>query len=517
MQGRALRVRRIKQRGKRMKKFIILSVFIILTAFICFASAACGDSGNDSANRDNLPSPGPDDINAEDISAQDVIRDSLPAGLDFGGAVLTLHTRGSAHIDVDVPEFGVEAEIGEIINDILYRRDKAVEDRLNLKLNVIEGQPWQEYDQSVRTIRASIAAGDESYDLIAGWSARIPGLSIEGYLMNLFDVPHLNLTEPWWNQIIVDGLTVANQLHFAVGDGNLSLLSGCMVMFVNNKLHQEFGLPNLYDAVFDGGWTFDYMSGLVRNIHRDLNGDGVMDANDLYGINMFEGNRVDGFLQSSNIKMIQIDEHGIPYLDMEYEKLAVLVDKVFDLLYRSEGSFTGSDFWVYDIDMFKNDQVLISPGPLSISSTNLRDMETDYSIIPYPKFDEAQEKYFTRILDSVSLFCIPVNSTKTEMTGAFMEAMASESYRNVSSDYFDVAIKLKYARDEASSAMLDIIRSGAYLNFAGIYNESIGYPWHVMRSLMNDKSSNFASWFDRNERVIARGIDRLVEQMDMAG
>jgi hypothetical protein len=408
----------------------------------------------------------------------------------------------------------VEEENGDIVNDIIYRRNKAVEERLNIKLNVVGNHGWQEYDQAVTQIRASIMAGDQSYDLIAGWSARIPTLSVQGLLMDLYELPHLNLSEPWWNQIITEELTINKKLNFAVGDGNSSYLANCMVIFSNNTLQQEYGLPNIYDTVFEGKWTIDYMSELSKSISKDLNGDGRMDGNDLYGIYLNEYNRWDGFLQSSNIKMTKKDANGMPYLDMEYDKLATLVQKIYDLTYNNEGSYVHGEVWSYSYNMFKNNQVLFAPGWLVIAIESLRDMEDDYSLVPYPKYDEAQDQYYTRIQDGVSLFCIPMNSSRTEIAGAFMEAASSESYKNVSPEYFDVAMKLKYTRDETASKILDIIRDGAYLNFAGIYNESIGYPWHVLRSLMDARNSNFASWFDRNERVITRGIEALVEKME---
>ena len=117
----------------------------------------------------------------------------------------------------------------------------------------------------------------------------------------------------------------------------------------------------------------------------------------------------------------------------------------------------------------------------------------------------------------MSLFCIPINCNKTEAVGAFMEAMASESYKNLSRVYFDIAMKVKYARDETSSKMLDIIREGAYLNFASIYNESLGSPWHVLRELLNAKNKNFASWYDKNSPKIQKAIDKLIDKMESAG
>ncbi|MCL2099756.1 MAG: extracellular solute-binding protein [Oscillospiraceae bacterium] len=486
-----------------------LAAFILI---ILLFAACAGENDNGAAGNITEQEPNAQNF-SDDLEPDTEIKDSLPDGLDFGEAVLNLHVRGDCNIDIGVPEFGVEAEIGEIINDILYRRDKAVEDRLNIKLNVITGLGWQDYNSEVTTIRASIASGDQSYDIIAGWSARIPSLSVEGLLMNLHELPHLKLSEPWWNKSIADEMTINQNLHFAVGDGNLSLLANCMVMFTNNKIQQEYNLPDIYETVFGGGWTIDYMNNLVKDISADLNGDGAMDENDLYGTYIGEYNRFDGFLQASNIKMTKIDEHGIPYLDIEYEKLANLVNMVYELIYNNPGSYVSPNIAEYNNELFKNNQIYIAPGWLLVTNESLRDMEEDYSIIPYPKYDAAQDRYYSRIQDGVSLLCVPVNSTKTELTGAFMEAAASESYKNVSPQYFDVAMKLKYARDETASKMLDIIRDGAYLNFASIYNESINYPWFVMRDLMSTRSNNFASWFDRNEARIASAIENLADRM----
>ena len=119
----------------------------------------------------------------------------------------------------------------------------------------------------------------------------------------------------------------------------------------------------------------------------------------------------------------------------------------------------------------------------------------------------------THVQDGMSLLSVPVNNGKKEALGAFLEAMASESYKNVSPVYFNTAMKVKYARDEVSAKMLDIIREGIDLNFEKIYNNSIGGAWNLMRQLMMTKSSNFASWYEKNEGKITAAIDKLVEQM----
>jgi hypothetical protein len=264
------------------------------------------------------------------------------------------------------------------------------------------------------------------------------------------------------------------------------------------------------------------MDQISRLVCKDLNGDGKMDEKDQWGSWFNNINCADAFLQSSNIRMIKKDENGVPYYDMEQEKLATLVEKVYSFLYQNAGVKSYGDTATATqndretaMGMFANDQILFVPAWLSFANSYFRNMQSDYAIIPYPKYDEAQEKYLTRVQDGVSLFCIPTTCSKTEAVGACMEAMSAKSYMTVIPAYFEVAMKVKYARDDTSGKMLDIIRDGALLPFAQVYNESIGGPWNVMRELVGyNQSSNFASWFNKNEARLTRSLEKFIEKME---
>ncbi|MCL2096832.1 MAG: hypothetical protein FWH10_08020 [Oscillospiraceae bacterium] len=487
------------------KTGIILLIFIfILTSFMVSCGSDSVPGGNNNAAGDNnIQIPDPEN---PEIPDEPGIKDSLPEGLDFGGQTLTVFA-------ANIHEVYSEGEDGDIINDAIFQRNRAVEERLNLKINAIESPPWNEYETTLNLIRRSVLASDHAYDLIYGWSALMPHLSVENLFMDLNETPHLDLGAPWWNQSIINESTIAGELHFIVGDTALSLMQCYSAMLVNNELQKEYALPDIYDVVFDGKWTLDYMGDLVKSVHRDVNGDGFMDENDLFGVVFDNVNQIDAFMQSSNIKMISKNEEDIPYLDAEIEKLSSLVDKVYNLLYNNPGAIA---FNLYEgekvMPMFKNNQTLFAPILLDNVVQNFRDMEADYSIVPYPKYNETQDKYYSRIQDGVSLLCVPVTNNKAEMTGAFMEAMGSESYKNLTPVYFEIAMKVKYARDEVSSKMLDIVRDGSYLNFASIYNTRIGAPWNMLRDLMDGQNNNFASWYERNERAITGEINRIVEE-----
>ena len=445
------------------------------------------------------------------------VKDSLPDGLDFGGVTISILTRNEGIPADDASyEFYAESENGDIVNDAIFRRNKTVEDRLNINLNVIKGPGWQNYSQALTRIRASIAAGDQSYDIVAAWSAEISVLAAEGLFINLHELPYLELDRLWWNQTIVNELAVAGRLPFVAGDINLTILGNCIVVYYNNVLPQEYGLPgDIYDVVFEGKWTLDYVCELAKNVQKDLNGDGVMDKDDQYGAAWPLINYNDAFMNSADIKITTMGNDNMPVLNTNTERLAGLVDKVYGFIYNTPGVFAvpGELEDTLDVAMFNNNQALMVPGYLCFAYTHYRETKFDYSILPYPKYDEEQQ-YLTHVQNGLSLLCVPYNSDKKEAIGAFMEAAACESYKNVSPVYFETAMKVKYVRDEVSAKMLDIVRNGINLNFATIYNPNIGNPLYVMRDLIwTQKSNNFASWWEKNQPKISSALEKLLDKM----
>jgi len=493
---------------KNKKLKILICVLMSILLLICLA--ACKSDKNNNTDKNVTEDPNKPESASGDQTEEvdDGIKDSLPGDLNFDGGTLNIFAFNET-------ELFAESENGDIINDAVFKRNRAVEERLNLKMNLIQTPPWQEYETTASMIRNSVLAGDGAYDLVYGWSAQMPHLSAEGLYLDFNEVPYLDLTAPWWAQSIIKEGTIANKLHFLIGDANLSMMMCYSAMLVNNQLQKEYGLPDIYEVVFDGKWTLDYMNNLVRDIYKDLNGNGAADENDQFGCAFDNVNQVDGFMQASNIKLISKDSDDIPYFDVEMEKVNVLVEKTYNLLYENPGVMTfaidGSVSCI--MDMFTNNQTLMVPIVLDHVVSRYKGMEADYSIIPYPKFDEAQDKYYSRIQDGATFLSVPVNCDKLEMVGAYMEAMGSESYKNLTPVYFDIAMKVKYTRDETSSKMLDIVREGAYLNFASIYNVRIGAPWNLLRNMMDVKKNNFTSWFERNEPMMKSRLNEVIDAM----
>jgi len=494
------------------KKIISAFLIILLITSVFISSCSNTSDTNQKANDTNGADAASNAENTEVL--RENTPDNLPKDLNYDGATITVHTRGDK---ISVLELFAELT-GDVIDDAIYYRNQAVEERLNITLKSFNAEGWEAYNTAVANLRGSIMAGDNAYDIIAGWSARIPQLSIEGLFLNFHDVEYIDMEQPWWVQSLLTELEVAGTLNFLTGDIALSLLDAAFVIYFNKVVEANYEIESLYEIVNSGRWTIDKMAEITKSISSDVNGDGAMDENDMYGGAFTTVNQVDCFLQGSNIKMITKDADGLPTLNMEYEKLNTLVEKIYSMLFENPGvlGFPGieGNFSAKIDNMFMGDRALIVAGPLANANTTYKEMDSDYGIIPYPKYDDNQEGYSTRIQDSVSLWAIPITNPTPDMAGAVMEAMAAESYRKVTPAYFEIAMKVKYSRDDVSSQMLDIIRDGAYLNFASIYNESVGNPWFVLRDLMTGKSKDFASWLATNEPKIQQQLDTVIESFN---
>ncbi len=497
-----------------MKKIISLLLALLLSAGVFLS---CSEKKEETPVAQDSPSADaaadtPEEAETEIARAN--YPDSLPE-LDFGGADVVVHSRG----DDSPTEVVAEEMTGEAVNDAIYERNTLVGEKLNVKIGVYVGDGWEKYDASVNAIRSSIMAADGAFDIIAGWSARIPALSLEGLFVNLNEMNYLDFGAMWWNQSVVTDLQVAGQLHFLTGDIARSMLSAMYAYAFNQRVAEDNQVEDLYAVVKEHRWTIDYVNGLTSQIYSDLNGDGTAGDEDYYGLVTNCGNDADAYMQATRISMLSRDEEGYPILEVDEERLASAVEKVYALLWENPGVHqqSGGNVWYTNINSFVEDRALFATSVISGFINSLADMESDYGLLPYPLYDENQPAYGTRVQDAVSLWSIPIDAKNPDMSAAVMEALAAQSWRTVTPAYFDVALKYRYSRDVQTAEMVDLIKDSIYINFECLYNESIGNPWFVMRNLMTAKNSNFSSYWASQKKLIDKLLNKAVDKMRALG
>mgnify|MGYP004644220887 FL=1 len=102
------------------------------------------------------------------------------------------------------------------------------------------------------------------------------------------------------------------------------------------------------------------------------------------------------------------------------------------------------------------------------------------------------------------------------MIGAVTEALAFDSYENVTPAYFESAMKAKYSQDEASARMLDLIRDGLTFNFGFVNSSSCENMIHILRSVASS-NKGYASIYAANEPKYTAALDTLVAKYKELG
>lgn len=425
---------------------------------------------------------------------------ALPEG-EYGGYAFTVLVTGNTESGWDKNDFAAGEVTGELMNDAVYARNVALEDRYNIKL-----RNEKQYENAGGTkgegkgyqnIMKQVLAGDTAYDAaaIAGYDACT--LVLQQYLAELSAMPHVDLTQPWWDQNAVADMRLNGKTYFTTGDISTAINDCTIAVFFNQQVAADNGITELYDAVRDGSWTFDMLAARAGEVASDLNGDGKYDANDRFGTITWD-DTVMAAVNATGVKCASVDENGALSLTLYDEKVVGMLEKYCDLVLDKTVSYNYQRV-SYDIStpvsMFQNGQSLFFMQLMNLASS-LRDMEADFGILPFPKYTSDQSRYYSTVGSWHSVFfCVPSYMEDADRTGTIVEALAYTSREIVRPVYYDQILDYKYMRDEDSVDMLDIILSTRVFDLGWFYK--VGTYCDEVIFMIWDNTPNFTSRYEK--------------------
>jgi hypothetical protein len=215
---------------------------------------------------------------------------------------------------------------------------------------------------------------------------------------------------------------------------------------------------------------------------------------------------VDGFVYGSDVQFTRRGSDGFIEMTMKDNEDAVKLLEDLIAFFHSPAVYVDQNG--NHEAAFKNGTTLFITGMFT-TANNLRDMEEDYGYLPFPKTSEEQENYKTLVHDTAQLSCIPVSSGNIAISGAILEALSAESYRLVTPAYYESALKLKYARDDISSQIIDLLRDSMTTNFIYAYYPVLNEIGIMYRSLITGGSNIYASYM----RKMAPALDKKLADL----
>jgi hypothetical protein len=278
----------------------------------------------------------------------------------------------------------------------------------------------------------------------------------------------------------------------------------------NKSVAAAHDLEDMYKIVDEGKWTFDFMEAISKEVAKDLNGDSVWDKSDMYGWTSNFSTGIDAMKEAFGLSIIEKDEKGLPHFTVTTDKTVAVLDRVGSFFKNHYGFMAEANM---DNDanlMFSEDRALFLAFRMEVV-TDLREMDTDFGIIPYPKWDEAQETYGSTVQDGATVFLVPQTIDDPEFVGIITEAMAAESYKSVVPAYYDVVLKTKSSRDEDSARMIDLIRDTVKIDFGYIHSTALEGAGHLFVNQVRNYTSTIASAFKGIEKAAQKKLDKIVE------
>lgn len=158
---------------------------------------------------------------------------------------------------------------------------------------------------------------------------------------------------------------------------------------------------------------------------------------------------------------------------------------------------------------FKNDRLLFLAQGIGVSS-NLRDMESDFGIIPYPLRDENQEDYISYNFGTFYL-AIPKSASNPEMSAVVLEALNAETYHTVKDAYYEINMKEKFSRDEDTREMLDMIIDNLRFDFTFVNEAATGSIVMYFFDQISNKNANVASTYEKRQKAFQKQLEKLFE------
>lgn len=489
-----------------MKKRIISTA--LLTLLLC--TSLLGACSNETSSDSGQPSSSTAAAQSETTAETTAPPEYENPGLDYEGREFIFGSfleENPNWTSRKYSEAYVEAENGDPINDAVYKRTAAVEEELGIKIKPA-------HFGKVETLTAAVMAGDRYADCAIMTGSHMLSVKNKDLALDLFTIDTLDLDASWWNQSCIENYSVGGQLFGAAGDISvIGLLAGHCV-YVNKDMVSDFKLDNPYDAVRDGSWTMDKTKEMATVVAADLNGDGVMDGNDRFGLECESGIGTVRAM-ASGVKITAKDENDLPTLAIDPDLASAAVENMVTLWRDKSLTLYAQDFKGYNnvfrdfiFELFIADQVLFINNWL-VWTLDLRVMESDFGVLPPPKLNETQDDYVVGMTEGFTTYAVvPVSVSDTDYIGNVMNALGYYGQVHLYPALMETTVTNKAIRDDDSLEMLELIYDSRYYEPAMLYNW--GSVATMFNSFISGNNTNFASTYASYE-------DKIVAAMEDAG
>ena len=497
---------------KRITAVLIALLMLVPTLASCSDNTPA-ETKETTAQQETAQTAESTDASADESETEEErIKPNIPESADFGGDDITfLHWYNTAWTETVRQSRDIYAEgiTGEAINDAVYNRNVKIEDAYKVKIAL----QLEQSTDIASMVGQQVTAGDSTYDVVYQLLSAAPALIQKSYFHNLFNVPNIDLEKPWWDQNSISSLSTMGILPLVSTSINVNDKDATAALAFNKTIASNNQLEDLYTLVREGKWTYDKLTEMAEATYNDSNGDGTMTPDDVYG---FLGGRdvIDSLYHGSGSQFITKNENDEFVFTFGTERDVDVISKGIDIV---------NSVWYFNHHAWKDQSDILYRQIFETGHglffwmrlddvTNMRAGDADFGIIPIPKYEEAQDKYYSLVSQhTTGLMSIPITCAGDElsMVGMVLEALAAESHYTLIPEYIETSLKTKNSRDAESADMLDIILGNRVFDPMNVY--SFANFGDAIMDAADANNKDMASLIKSKEKLVNKSIEKVLK------
>ena len=481
-------------------------VSVFLAALIALTLVVCGcEPGKPSATTaaDTSGAAGTETGELTQDTDPSVITDKLP-DRKFNNYTYHIIGQGGAGwtaSDILRPENYTE----DGFNDAKLRRYQNVEERFGVTI-----EPFLS-ETVYTTVQAGILSNDMGFDLINMDTRNTSNAALANLLLNLNDLEFIDLSQPYYDQNYIHDMSYRGKLFSVVTDITTMDMFVTWIIMYNRDMLKRHDLESPYDLVQENRWTLDTFNSMLKDVSVE-NGDSKWDEKDTYGFAAHTGSARNLFY-ACGLSICEKDENSdTPVLTLgnKSEQLTLTTDKVSDILYNDNKTLMNTAI----VEAFEEGRSLFL-AEITGYLGRFREMKDDFGVVPYPKLNSEQDRYYTTNDPCIMVFSMPAYSYKQdalERSEIIFEALCCESYNLVRPAYYVDVLGGKETRDYRDYEMLDLIRNSRIYDF-GLFND-LGSVSQIFNSLASKKDPKVASLLKSGMKSGEKALNKILDKYD---
>ncbi len=512
---------------KKTKRSLSLCLLLILAVSLLIT--ACGESnnnGNGSANTDGTTSK---DLgqSSKDPAEDFVLFSNLPE-VSYGGEDFSVLVEGDYMGTYMSVELTPQEDTYDTLKKAVGDRNDLISERFGV--NFVETRTAS-YGEMVSTLTTNAVAGVSAYDMVMPYMSDAATLALEGYFYDLAKVENINLDMFYYDQGSVADLSVAGRSYFVTGDLSLLSLACTHAIVFNKDMITDHGLENPYELVTSGKWTIDKLQEMARKVTDDTSEPTGLDYLDTYGF-LVNDNFINSLYIGAGQRFTSKNNKDEPVIAITGEAPARVYDKIYSFVtdvtstsqfsaannaFYTSATAAGENIWEVATETVAEKRALFRAMAI-IDIFDLGEYECRFGVLPIPKYDEAQEDYYSRV-STVYATCvaIPKNVADLEKSAIITDALMQASTNTTKHAYFETVMTDRKVQDDESAEMLEIIFAGRVYDLASIYHwggtgeADINAISGFMNAIAISGSNTFTSQWQSIESSVQSAMDDTLD------